>query len=92
MPRRCHFLGTGTRSGHKKTYRGRAKYLGGVGIKITSKTKRTFKPNLQKVRCVINGAPVRVLASTKAIRMGLVVKQSRRKYTYTRELKAASGA
>ena len=92
MPRRCHFLGTGTRSGHKKTYRGRAKYLGGVGIKITSKTKRTFKPNLQKVRCVVDGAPVRVLASTKDMRMGLVIKPSRRKYTYTRELKAASGA
>lgn len=90
MPRRCHFLGTGTTSGHKKTYRGRAKYLGGVGIKITSKTKRTFKPNLQKVRCVIDGAPTRVLASTKAIRMGLVVKPAKRKYTWTREQKAAA--
>ncbi len=84
MPRRCHFLGTGTRSGHKKTYRGRAKYLGGVGIKITSKTKRTFKPNLHKVRAMVDGAPTRILASTKAIRMGLVVKPARRKYTYTR--------
>ena len=90
MPRRCHFLGTGTRSGNKKTYRGRAKYLGGVCINITSKTKRTFKPNLQKVRCMVNGAQVRILASTKAIRMGLVVKPSRRKYTYTREQKAAA--
>ena len=90
MPRRCHFLGTGTKSGHKKTYRGRAKYLGGVGIKVTSTTKRTFKQNLQKVRCLIDGTPTRVLASTKAIRMGLVVKPARRKYTWTREQKAAA--
>ena len=92
MPRRCHFLGTGTRSGHKKTYRGRAKYLGGVGIKITSKTKRTFKPNLHNVRAMVDGAPTRVLASTKAIRMGLVVKPARRKYTYTRLQKAEGSA
>ena len=92
MPRRCHFLGTGTRSGHKKTYRGRAKYLGGVGIKITSVTKRTFKPNLHKVHCMIDGAPRKVYASTKAIRMGLVVKPAKRKYTYTRDQKAAAAA
>lgn len=91
MPRRCHFLGTGTRAGHKKTYRGRAKYLGGVGVKITSKTKRTFKPNLQKVTCLVDGAPKRVYVSTKAIRMGLVVKPAKRKYTYTREQNANAG-
>ena len=92
MPRRCHFLGTGTSSGHKKTYRGRAKYLGGVGIKITSKTKRKFKPNIQRVRAMIDGKPTRIKVSTKAIRMGLVEKPARRKYTYTREQKAQSEA
>ena len=57
-----------------------------------NKTKKVFKPNLQKVRCVVDGAPVRVLASTKAIRMGLVVKPAKRKYTYTRDQKAAAEA
>lgn len=90
MPRVCHFLGTRTSSGNRKRYRGRPKYLGGVGIKITSKTKRTFKPNLQNVRALIDGAPKRVKASTKAIRMGMVIKPARRKYTYTREQKAAT--
>jgi large subunit ribosomal protein L28 len=90
MPRVCHFLGTRTSSGNRKRYRGRPKYLGGVGIKITSKTKRTFKPNLQNVRALIDGAPKRVKASTKAIRMGMVIKPARRKYTYTREQKAAA--
>ena len=44
MPRTCHFLGTKTRSGNKHTIRGKAKYLGGIGLKTTSITKRTFKP------------------------------------------------
>jgi hypothetical protein len=40
----------------------------------------------------VDGSQVRVLASTKAIRMGLVVKPAKRKYTYTRDLKAAAEA
>jgi len=70
------------------TRRGKAKYLGGVGIKTTSVTKRTFKPNLQRVKAVVDGRPARVLASTRAIRSGLVVKPIRRKFAYTRKLAA----
>jgi len=89
MPRICHFTGARTSSGNSLRYRGRAKYLGGIGRKVTSCTKRTFKPNLQNVTTVIDGVPTRVKASTKAIRMGLIVKPVRRKYTYTREMKVA---
>lgn len=89
MPRVCHFTGASTRSGNSVRYRGRAKYLGGVGRKITSCTARTFKPNLQTVSAVIDGAPTRVKVSTRAIRMGLVTKPMRRKYTWTRKQKAA---
>jgi peroxiredoxin len=32
--------------------RGKAKYLGGVGRKITGTTKRVFYPNLQRIRVV----------------------------------------
>ena len=46
MPRVCHFTGASTSSGWVCKYRGKAKYLGGVGIKTTSRKKRTFKPNL----------------------------------------------
>lgn len=90
MPRVCHFLGTKTSTGNKKRYRGRAKRAGGVGIKITSKTRRTFKPNLQNVRAMVDGVPKRIKVSTKAIRLGLVIKPARRKYTYTRQLKLAA--
>jgi len=92
MPRICHFTGAKTSSGNSLRYRGRAKYLGGIGRKVTSCTKRVFKPNLQNVTAVIDGAPTRIKVSTKAIRMGLVVKPVRRKYTYTREQKEAGQA
>ena len=58
-------------------------YLGGVGIKTTSCKKRTFKPNLQTVTTMIDGRPVRVKASVRAIRQGLVVKPVRRKAVYS---------
>ena len=88
MPRKCHFTGARTTSGNRMTIRGKAKYLGGIGLKTTSITKRTFKPNLQRVAAMIDGAPKRVLASTRAIRAGLVIKPIRRKYAYTRKLAA----
>jgi len=81
MPRVCHFTGKKTTFGNQITHRGKAKYLGGVGTKVTGITARKFRPNIQKVRAVINGRIVRVKVSAKAIKMGLVVKPTRRKYT-----------
>ena len=80
MPRVCHFTGKKTTFGNQKTHRGKAKYLGGVGTKTTGITARKFKPNIQKVRAVIDGQVVRVKVSTKAIRNGLVVKPVKRRY------------
>lgn len=81
MPRVCYFTGKKTSFGNQKTHRGKAKYLGGVGTKITGITSRKFRPNIQKVRAVIDGQVVRVKVSTKAIRNGLVVKPTKRRYT-----------
>ena len=64
--------------GIDETRRGKAKYLGGVGTKVTGKTKRKFKPNLQTVRALIDGRVKRIKVSAKAIRMGLVVKPLKR--------------
>jgi len=80
MPRVCHFTGKKTTIGRQKTTRGKAKYLGGVGTKITGINPRKFKPNLQKVRAVIDGRVVRVLVSAKALRNGAVVKPTKRTY------------
>ncbi|MEM9420571.1 MAG: 50S ribosomal protein L28 [Planctomycetota bacterium] len=90
MPRVCEFTGRRTGTGYTYTLRGKKKYLGGVGTKITGKTKRKFKPNLQNVNCVMEDGSVRkVKASAKAIRMGLVVKPLKRKYAYKPEEAAA---
>jgi len=82
MPRVCKFTGKRTTTGHTYTHRGKAKYLGGVGIKITGKTKRKFKPNLQTVVAMVDGSPQRVQVSTKAIKSGLVIKPLKRRFAY----------
>ena len=78
MPRVCYFTGRKTTFGKQKTTRGKAKYLGGVGTKVTGITARKFKPNIQKVRAVVDGRVVRIKVSVKAIRNGLVTKPQRR--------------
>ena len=80
MPRVCYFTGKKTSFGKKVTHRGKAKYLGGVGTKITGISPRKFRPNIQKVRAVVNGRIVRIKVSTKAIRNGMIVKPAVRKY------------
>lgn len=80
MPRVCPFTGKKTRSGRKYAHRGKAKYLGGIGLKTTGKTKRKFKANMQRVRAVIDGTVCRINVSAKAIRMGLIVKPPKRDY------------
>ena len=81
MSRVCHFTGKRTKAGRTIARRGKAKHLGGVGRKVTGSTKRKFKPNIQKVRAVIDGKVCRIKVSAKAIRMGLVVKPPTRDYT-----------
>ncbi|MCD6393486.1 MAG: 50S ribosomal protein L28 [Planctomycetes bacterium] len=80
MSRECYFTGRKTRAGQSIARRGKAKYLGGVGKKVTGVTKRKFKPNIQKVRAVIDGKICRIRVSAKAIRMGLVQKPVKRNY------------
>lgn len=81
MARECYFLGKKTTAGRSYTTRGKAKYLGGNGTKVTGITKRKFKANIQKVRAIIDGRVCRVRVSAKAIRMGLIVKPMKRDYT-----------
>jgi len=80
MSRVCYFTGKKTVSGNSVSRRGKAKYLGGVGRRITGVTRRKFKPNIQKVRAVVDGKVCRIKVSTKAIRMGLVEKPPKRNY------------
>ena len=80
MSRVCYFTGKRTTAGRSITRRGKAKYLGGVGRKVTGISKRKFKPNIQKVRAIVDGKVCRIKVSAKAIRIGLVQKPPKRDY------------
>lgn len=80
MSRVCFFTGKKTKAGQTIARRGKAKHLGGVGKKVTGVTKRKFKPNIQKVRAIVDGSICRIKVSAKAIRMGLVIKPAKRNY------------
>jgi len=80
MSRVCYFTGKRTRAGRSIARRGKAKHLGGVGRKVTGISRRKFKPNIQKVRAVIDGRVCRIRVSAKAIKMGLVEKPVKRDY------------
>jgi len=92
MPRVCQFTGARTTKGNRVRYRGKAKYLGGIGKKVTSISRRSFKPNLQTVNAVVDGRATKVRCSTRAIKSGHVVKPLKRKYGYTAQQKKATAA
>ena len=85
MPRVCYFTGAHTSVGRKLRYRGKAKYLGGIGKKVTSAAKRTVKPNLQTVTAMIDGRPKRIKVTTRIIKQGLIVKPVLRRSVYKHE-------
>ena len=80
MPRVCKFTGRRTSTGRTYTLRGKAKYLGGVGTKVTGITRRKFKPNLQKVRVTTpEGENKTVRLCTQCLRSGAVTRVVRRR-------------
>ncbi len=90
MSRVCQLTGARTSRGNRVRYRGKAKYLGGIGKKITSITRRKWSPNLQKVNAIIDGKPKKIRVTARAIKTGLVVKPLKRKYGYTADQKKAA--
>ena len=60
--------------------RGKAKYLGGVGTKITGITRRRFYPNLQTIKASLpNGGVKSMRVCTQCIRSGRIRKAVRSK-------------
>jgi large subunit ribosomal protein L28 len=60
------------------THRGKAKYLGGVGTKVTGITRRKFSPNLQNVHVsTSNGTRKSMRVCTQCLRSGAVTKTVR---------------
>lgn len=75
MARVCEICGKGRGLGNRVETRGKAKYLGGVGTKVTGITRRAFLPNLQNVRTTSpNGTSKTVRACTQCIRSGAIRK------------------
>ena len=71
MSRVCEVTGRRTQVGHAVERRGLAKKEGGVGRRVTGRSKRTFKPNIQTVRVLTpDGQVLRMKLSTKAIKGG----------------------
>ncbi|MFP6640760.1 MAG: 50S ribosomal protein L28 [Myxococcota bacterium] len=74
MARVCDFCKKRTQSGRSIETRGKAKCKGGIGLKTTGVTLRKFKPNIQKVRAVIDGTVCRVRVCTRCLRSGKIQK------------------
>jgi large subunit ribosomal protein L28 len=91
MPRECAICGKRVEVGYQYTYRGLAKHKGGVGVKVTGKTKRKFRPNLQKVRSSSGGTSRRVRVCTRCIKSGRITKPLK-KTVYDAGPKAAPAA
>src|SRR5580704_8555069 len=71
MGRECPVSGKKTTFGNHITERGKAKYLGGVGKKTTGISRRSFKPNLQRIHVWLpNGTTRYVRVATSVIRSG----------------------
>ena len=78
MARECEVCGKGASVGNQITKRGKAKYLGGVGTKLTGITKRRFKPNLQTVHITDkHGTNKSLRVCTQCIRSGAITKTVR---------------
>jgi len=59
MARRCEICGKGVVSGHKVSH-------------SEVKTKRTWAPNLQRARVLVNGRVRRIIVCTSCLRSGKV--------------------
>jgi len=79
MACKCEVCGKGPQVGNQVTTRGKKKYLGGVGTKITGITRRKFKPNLQRVRISTrNGTHKTLNVCVQCIRSGAITKVIRK--------------
>ena len=78
MARICELCGRKPKRGYSIARRGLAKAKGGVGRKITGRTKRSFRPNIQRVRAVIDGETRRVRVCTSCLRAGKIAKPASR--------------
>ena len=79
MAQQCEVCGKKPVLGNTVTHRGKAKYLGGVGTKVTGISRRKFRPNLQRVHVsTANGTRKTMRVCAQCIRSGAVTKRIQR--------------
>lgn len=72
MARVCEICGKGSNTANAITRRGKAKKKGGIGRNITGRARRTQRPNLQKVKAIVDGSPKRIKVCTSCLKAGKV--------------------
>jgi len=70
----CAICGKSQLAGKSVVRKGLAKKKGGTGKKVTRSTVRSFLPNLQKIRILLNNRVQRVFVCTKCIKKGWLQK------------------
>ncbi|MFW5976807.1 MAG: 50S ribosomal protein L28 [Bacillota bacterium] len=72
MARVCEICGKGGNNANRVRRRGKAKKEGGVGRNVTSVSSRTQRPNLKKVKAIVDGSPKRIKVCTQCLKSGKV--------------------
>src|SRR6188474_901506 len=71
----CEYCEKKPAMGNQIETRGKAKYLGGVGTKVTGISRREFKPNLQRVKITTpNGTTRYAKVCTRCLKKGVIRK------------------
>ena len=79
MGMQCAVCGKTPVNGNQITRRGKAKYLGGIGRKVTGISRRRFLPNLQRIQADVDGVIKRVRVCVACIRSGKVKRPQKSK-------------
>lgn len=79
MSMQCEVCGKKPTIGNQYTRRGKAKYLGGVGRKVTGVSKRRFNPNLQRIQVQVGGSVERKRVCVQCIRSGRIQRPTKKK-------------
>jgi large subunit ribosomal protein L28 len=75
MSKICFLTGKKPVRGRSIIRKGQSKKSGGIGMHVTKKTNRTFRPNLQRIRVQLpSGQVKRLWVCVKMIKAGLVQK------------------
>jgi large subunit ribosomal protein L28 len=78
MGMQCDVCGKKPVLGNHYARRGKAKYLGGIGRKVTGISRRTFRPNLQRIQCQVGGSVETMRVCVACIRAGRIQRPQKR--------------